>query len=121
MINNGLGRWIWRTKSVFASGGWGIGGALVASLCCAPPAVAFALGLGGSAVLVGLTQYKIYFALIGLTVVSAAGWKLLRPIGSCSAEEPRVRFSRIALMVGVFAGGYLAIIYLLLPWLYTLG
>lgn len=120
-MKNGPGRWIKQTKSVFTSGGWGIGGALVASLCCAPPAVAFALGLGGSAVLVGLAQYKIYFALIGLAVVSAAGWKLLRPIGSCSAEERRVRFSRITLMIGIFAGGYLAINYLLLPWLYTLG
>lgn len=120
-MKNGPGRWIKRTKSVFASGGWGIGEALVASLCCAPPAVAFALGLGGSAVLVGLAQYKIYFTLIGLTMVSAAGWKLIRPIGSCSAQERRVRFSRIALMIGVFAGGYLAINYLMLPWLYTLG
>jgi hypothetical protein len=121
MMKNGPGRWIRRTKSAFTSGGWGIGGALIASLCCAPPAVAFALGLGGSAVLVGLAQYKLYFALIGLTVVGAAGWKLLRPIGSCSAEKRRVRLRRIALMMGVFVGGYLAINYLLLPWLYTLG
>lgn len=121
MMKNGPGRWIRRTKAAFTSGGWGVGGALIASLCCAPPAVAFALGLGGSAVLVGLAQYKLYFALVGLAVVGVAGWKLLRPIGSCSTEERRVRFSRIALMVGVFGVGYLAINYLLLPWLYTLG
>lgn len=71
--------------------------------------------------MVGLAQYKLYFTLIGLAVVGAAGWKLFRPIGSCSAKERRVRFTRIALMIGVFVGGYLAINYLLLPWLYTLG
>ena len=121
MIKNKPGRWFTRSRSASASGGWGIGGALVASLCCAPPAIAFALGLGGSAILVGLAQYKLYFALIGLAVVSGAGWKLLRPIGSCSTEERQVRLTRVALMIGVFAGGYLAINYLLLPWLYTLG
>lgn len=94
---------------------------MVASLCCAPPAVAVALGLGGSAALVGLAQYKLYFALIGLAVVGGAGWKLLRPICSCSTEERRTRISRIALMIGVFVGGYLAINYLLLSWLYALG
>lgn len=121
MMKNKPGRWFTRSRSASASSGWGIGGALVASLCCAPPAVAVALGLGGSAALVGLAQYKLYFALIGLAVVGGAGWKLLRPISSCSAKERRARFTRVALMIGAFTGGYLAINYLLLPWLYTLG
>jgi hypothetical protein len=121
MTKDGLRHWITRARAALASSGWGLGGALVASLCCAPAAVAFALGLGGSAILVGLAQYKLYFALIGLIVVLAAGWRLLRPIGRCSAHERRVRLSRLALVLTAFGGSYLAISYLLLPWLYTLG
>ena len=113
--------WIARARAVYGSGGWGLGGALVASVCCAPPAVAFALGLGGSAFLVGLSQYRPYFVLAGLAMLIPAAWRLLRPVGSCGAKERRVRVARLALMLAVFGGGYLAISYLLLPWLYTIG
>lgn len=113
--------WSARARATFGSGGWGFGGALVASLCCAPPAVAFALGLGGSAFLVGLGQYQPYFVLAGLMIMAPVGWRLLRPVGRCEARERRARISRLALMLAVFGGGYLAISYLLLPWLYAVG
>ncbi len=113
--------WVARARAVFASGVWGLSGALVASLCCAPPAVAFVLGLGGSAFLVGLAQYKPYFALAGLVMMVPVGWRLLRPAGRCGRIERRARFARLALVLAVFGGGYLAINYLLLPWLYALG
>lgn len=113
--------WAARARAAFGSGGWGLGGALVASLCCAPPAVAFALGLGGSAFLVGLGQYQPYFVLAGLMIMAPVGWRLLRPVGRCEARERRTRISRLALMLAVFGGGYLAISYLLLPWLYAIG
>jgi hypothetical protein len=113
--------WSARARATFGSGGWGLGGALVASLCCAPPAVAFALGLGGSAFLVGLGQYQPYFVLAGLMIMAPVGWRLLRPVGRCEARERRTRISRLALMLAVFGGGYLAISYLLLPWLYAIG
>lgn len=110
-----------RARDTLGSGGWGLGGALVASVCCAPPAVAFALGLGGSAFLVGLSQYRPYFVLAGLAMLVPVAWRLLRPVGRCGMRERRVRVSRLALMLAVFGGGYLAISYLLLPWLYTVG
>ena len=113
--------WFARARDTLGSGGWGLGGALVASVCCAPPAVAFALGLGGSAFLVGLSQYRPYFVLVGLAMLVPVAWQLLRPVGRCGARERRARFSRLALMLAVFGGGYLAISYLLLPWLYTVG
>ena len=84
-------------------------------------AIAFALGLGGSAFLVGLSQYRLYFVLIGLVLVAAAGWRILRPGGCCAALPLRARLSRFALVLAVFGGGYAAINYLLLPWLYTVG
>lgn len=117
----GPGGWFGRTRGTFGSGGWGIGGAVLASVCCAPPAIAFALGLGGSAFLVGLSQYRLYFVLIGLVLVAAAGWRILRPGGCCAALPLRARLSRFALVLAVFGGGYAAINYLLLPWLYTVG
>jgi hypothetical protein len=110
-----------RTRTALGSGGQGLSGALVASLCCAPPAVAFALGFGGSAFLVGLAQYRPYFALVGLAMMVPAVWRLLRPSGRCAALSRRERFARLALMLAVFGGGYWAIGYLLLPWLYTTG
>ncbi len=113
--------WVTRARDTFASGVWGLGGALVASLCCAPPAVAFALGLGGSAFLVGLAQYKLYFALVGLAMLVPVGWRLLRPGGRCAALPRRARATRLVLVLAVFGGGYWAINYLLLPWLYASG
>ncbi len=110
-----------RATAAFGSGAWGLGAALIASLCCAPPAVAFVLGLGGSAFLVGLAQYKPFFALAGMAVMVPIGWRLLKPVGRCGPRERRARMARLALLLGVFVGSYLAINYLLLPWLYALG
>ena len=118
---SGPNSWTARARTAFASGIWGLGGAVVASLCCAPPAVAFALGLGGSAFLVGLGRYEPYFVLAGLTLISLAGWRQLRFSKRCGRAERRARFSRLALLLTVFGTGYVTINYLLLPWLYTLG
>lgn len=109
--------WAGWISDTLKSGGWGVGVALIAILCCAPVIIVFALYLVGSAVLIGLTQYKVYLALIGLVVVLVASWRLLRPIRSCPAHERRARLSKFVLMIAVFGVGYLAISYLLLPWL----
>lgn len=113
--------WERRTRGTLGSGGWGLGAALLASVCCAPPTIAFALGLGGSAFLVGLSQYRLYFVLIGLVMVITVGWRILRPGGCCASLLLRARLSRFALVLAAFGAGYGAINYLLLPWLYTVG
>ena len=113
-----------RARNTLGSGGWGFGGAALMSLCCAPTAIAFALGLGGSAFLVGLARYELYFVLAGLAVVAVAGWRMLRPGGDdgcCVVPPLRTRIYRFALMVAVFGGSYLAINYLLLPRLFGVG
>lgn len=113
-----------RARGTLGSGGWGLGGAALVSLCCAPTAIAFALGLGGSAFLVGLARYEIYFVLAGLAVVAVVGWRMLRPGGGdgcCVVPPLRIRIYRFALMVAVFGGSYLAINYLLLPWLFGIS
>ena len=113
--------WIKRVTAAVGSGGWGLGAALIASLCCAPPAMAFVLGLGGSAFLVGPAQYKPFFGLAGMAVMVPVGWRLLKPVGRCGVRERRARIARLTLLVAIFVGGYVAINYLLLPWLYALG
>ena len=118
---NGPNNWPARARTALAAGIWGLGSALVASLCCAPPAVAFALGLGGSAFLVGLGRYQPYFVLGGLAIIALVGWRLLRFSDRCGRTDRRARLSRLALLLTVFGTGYVTINYLLLPWLYTLG
>jgi fucose permease len=112
--------WAARISDALKSGGWGVGIALVVILCCAPVIIALTIYLAGTTILIGLTQYKLYLTLTGLAVTLAAGWTLLRSIGSCSANERRLRLSQLALVLSIF-GGYLLISYLLLPWLYTNG
>ena len=116
--------WFARARGTLGSGGWGFGGAALMSLCCAPTAIAFALGLGGSAFLVGLARFELYFVLAGLAVVAVAGWRMLRSGGDdgcCVAPSLRTRIYRFALMLVVFGGSYLAINYLLLPRLFGVG
>ncbi len=115
-----------RARPALGSGGWGLGGAALMSLCCAPAAIAFALGLGGSAFLVGLARYEPYFVLAGLAVVAVAGWRMLGPGGGdgdgcCDVPPLRARIYRFALMLAVFGGSYLAINHLLLPRLFGVG
>lgn len=103
--------------------GTGLVAAVVSSLCCIPAALAFALGLGGSAALVGLTQYRpIFFATGVLGALVATWWGLRRSRRCCSpAEQRRNQLLIPALTLGTFGVSYLFINYTLLPWLYTLG
>lgn len=101
----------------------GLLAATVSSLCCLPIALAFALGLGGSAALVGLTRYRPIFVIAGLGVaLVATAWSLHRSARCCSASERRRNRLLIpALTLGTFGASYVVINYVLLPWLYTLG
>lgn len=103
--------------------GTGLAAAAVSSLCCMPAALAFALGLGGSATLVGLTQYRPFFFATGVVGALAATWWGLRRSRRCCSpgEHRRNRLLVPALTLGTFGASYLLINYALLPWLYTLG
>lgn len=112
-----------RARAFVGRAGTGLVAAAVSSLCCIPAALAFALGLGGSAALVGLTQYRpLFFATGVLGALAATWWGLRRSQRCCSpAEDRRNRLLIPALTLGTFAASYLFINYALLPWLYTLG
>lgn len=106
-------------RLVLISARQGIVGATVATLCCAPPAIAFALGLGGSAFLVGFARLRPYFMVAGLAVVIAASWRLIWSMNRCTVREQQSRLTGVALALVTFALGYWVISYQLLPWLYT--
>jgi hypothetical protein len=103
------------------SGGLGSGllGGLLASLCCLPPALALALGFGGSAFLVSLGAYQNEFHLAGLALTGLVAWWVLRRQGkACRVDRNPLPF--LILAVGTFAGSYLILTYVVTPWLYQI-
>lgn len=100
--------------------GSGILAGLVTSLCCLPAAVAFALGLSGSSVIVGLGLYRPYFTVAGVALaVVAIWWSLRRSRRCCSAAAyRRNQFIIPVVTMGTFLASYALIRLVLLPWLY---
>lgn len=97
-------------------------GGLAASLCCVPAALAFALGLGGSAFLVGLGLYKLPFLGLGVMIAGLAAWTLARRPGSACPASGRPSLARavVPAVVG-FALAYVGLVYGLVPLLYQAG
>lgn len=97
--------------------GSGLLGGLLASLCCLPPALALALGLGGSTFLVSLGAYQTQFRAAGLILTGlVAWWMLRRHARSCSVHRTPVPFLLLAL--GTCVAAYLAVTYVVVPFLY---
>lgn len=79
-----------RGKTTGPGWAWSLGGSLVASLCCAGPAVAVLLGLGGASFLLGLSRYRIPLLLLGLGfAVLGVVRALRRSRQACSLEQHR--------------------------------
>lgn len=120
--------WTWprthrleRADGVAAARGLGSGiiGGLVASLCCLPPAVALALGFGGSTFLVSLGAYEIEFHAAGLALTGLAlWWALRRRARRCRLRRTPLPF--VVLALGTFVGSYLALMYVVTPDLYEI-
>lgn len=95
----------------------GLVGGLLASLCCLPPALALALGLGGSTFLISLGARQTEFQLAGLVVTGLVAWWILkRRAKACRVDRNPLPF--LLLAVGSFAAAYLALAYLVTPFLY---
>ncbi len=104
-----------------AVGGLGSGlvGGLLASLCCLPPALALVLGLGGSAFFVSLGAYETEFRVAGLVITGlVAWWSLRRRTRACGVHRNPVPF--LVLSLGSFVVAYLALTYVVTPYLYEL-
>jgi len=69
---------------------WNLGGSVVASLCCAGPAVAVLLGLGGASFLLGLSRYRVPLLFLGLGFAALGITRALRRSRqSCSPDQHR--------------------------------
>lgn len=106
-----------------ASLGAGLAGALLASLCCLLPAVALSVGVGSAAGLVQLGAYQPYVLAAG--VLLTAGWNgylLRRQVRCCkTTSERRALYLWTLLSAALFAGVYLVVNNLLVPWLYEVA
>jgi len=102
-----------------AAGGLGSGvvGGLLASLCCLPPALALALGFGGSAFFVSLGAYQTEFRAGGLVITGlATWWALRRRARACGVHRNPVPF--LVLSLASFLAASLALTYVVTPFLY---
>ncbi len=69
---------------------WGLGGGLLASLCCLGPTVAALLGLTGATFLFSLLKYRPYFLALGLIFMGAGvGLALRRSRQVCDVAQHR--------------------------------
>lgn len=100
--------------------GAGLGGALLASVCCLLPALALAVGFGGAAGLVELGQYQPYLLVVSVVFVVGFNLYLVQRRKNCCTTADQVRalyFWAIASVV-IFLVAYMVVNYALVPWLY---
>jgi hypothetical protein len=99
--------------------GSGLVGGLLACLPCFPPALALVLGLGGSSLFASLAPYEPLFQLAGLVLtLVVAGWLLRHRVRASRRDHSQV--PALLLALGAFVVAYLAIAYVLTPFLYQL-
>lgn len=96
-------------------------GALLASLCCLPGAVALAVGasLGTAASLYRLQHYQVLFQVAGFAGALGWSWWLLRRSKRrCLLAEHERNKTRVPLFVlGSFAVAFVVLNVLVIPWL----
>jgi hypothetical protein len=97
--------------------GSGLLGGLLARLPCFPPALALALGLGGSTAFAALVPYEPLFQLGGLALtVLVACWVLRRRVRAYRGDQSQ--FPVLLLAAGSYLVVYLAVAYVVTPFLY---
>jgi len=106
-----------------ATVGAGAIGALIASLCCVPPAAAVALGtsLATAAALSQLLTYRPLFVAAGLGAFALVLWMSLRSATKNCPPDARKKLIDSGLTIGVlsFAVVYLVVNQLVVPMLYN--
>lgn len=69
---------------------WGLGGGLIASLCCLGPTVAALFGLTGATFLFSMLKYRPYFLALGAVfMVAGVGLALRRSRQTCDVAQHR--------------------------------
>ncbi len=87
---------------------WSFGGSVLASLCCAGPAVAALIGVGSASALVGLSRYRWPLLVVGLLIAGAGVFLTLRQArATCPREEYQRRLWQVPLTtLAMFAVTY---------------
>lgn len=106
-----------------ASLGIGLGGALLSSVCCLLPALALAMGFGGTAALVQMGAYQPYLLAASFLFVIGSNLYLVQRRRSCcaTAGQRRALYLQAMLSVAIFLLAYGVINYVLVPWLYDVA
>lgn len=99
----------------------GLGAAILASACCAPPVLLVTLGLATSSVLLAWLDLKpVFLALAAALLVAGLATSLAREQRACSASRSRRRLWLYPLIVLLsFAAGYWLLMGLTTPRLYA--
>lgn len=94
---------------------WGLGAALIGSLCCIGPVAAVAMGLGSASFLFGFTAYRPYFLGASLLLMGAGAYFLFRRSRTCRTRQQQQRnlWMYLGTTVGTFALGYALLTYVL--------
>lgn len=99
----------------------GAGGAVLASLCCIPGAVAIAVGasVGMAASLFRLQDFQLLFQLAGVALALGWSWWLVRHSRKkCTLEEHQRNRSRVPILaLSGFAAFFLFLNLAVIPWL----
>lgn len=94
---------------------WGLGAALIGSLCCVGPVAAVAMGLGSTSFLLGFTAYRPYLLGASLVIMGGGALLMLRQSSKCFARVQRQRnlWMYLGTTVVTFALGYGLLTYVL--------
>lgn len=87
---------------------WGIGAALVGSLCCVGPVVAVVMGLGSASFLLSFTAYRPLFLGASFLLMGAGAVIMVRRSRTCCSVEQQQRNLWAYLVVSLitFASSY---------------
>ncbi len=95
---------------------FGLGAGFLGVLCCVGPLIPILVGFGGASALFGLDRYKPVFIGIGLIIMAAASWYVIRKRNQCCVTHNRLRdIQTVVLIFGVGISSYLALQYGVVP------
>lgn len=94
---------------------WGLGSALIGSLCCVGPVVAVAMGLGSASFILGFAAYRPYFLGASFLLMGAGAFHLFQRSRACCTREQQYRnlWTYAGTAVLTFALGYGLLTYVL--------
>ncbi len=88
-----------KTKSAF---GFGIGAAIIGSLCCTVPLIAIFVGFGSASILFSFSQYRPYFLALSFVLLAGAlWWNWRRNKKCCQTKQAKERLLNITYTIAI--------------------